>query len=297
MPARVELGASRVKRRLPLLIAGGAALALVTRNPLPASLPAAAVVLQDGTRGWTTVRTAPSGCETPFRSIVSDGDTTTLAALLGDTRTTPEPGCDPTWILNVFDCGAGESAGGYCTVTFDATLWLAAGERAVVLMTADTNMAAYELPGARAGKSGRYAAAVAGGGRVRLVFAVWNSPAERAGTRSLLIIEQVESYRTAKDITSVSLTPVRWDEVPIDHESIGGHRLQSSAGPEDCNENGLPDAYEVSQGVAPDRDGDGRPDACQEQRRQIDWVLLAIGVLIFAVVLIRLAVNHRTRYV
>jgi hypothetical protein len=288
MLARVELGASQVKRHLPLIVAGAVVLALAGRTPSPV----AGSPPESGPRAWRTDRPAAAGCETPYRSHRPGVDTAT-AVYLGDTHARPTAGCNPTRIVDVFDCGTDERAGGYCTVRFDATLWLATGERAVVVMAADTHVIAYEIPGARGGKKGRYAAGVAGGGSVRLVFAVWNSSANRTGTRSLLMIENVESYPTGDDITSAALTPVGVDEIPFVPVPIVGDPLPLLDGPDDCNGNGLPDAYEISQGVTPDRDGNGTPDTCQAQRRQIDWVLLALAALALALPLVRFARRRR----
>lgn len=281
-----------MKRRLPLVIAVGAVLAFMSRVPSPAVPPVADGSLDGGVRGWKTIRTVPAACDTPYRSIRADDDTVT-AAHIGDTRTTHSPGCDPTWIFQVFECRSDQPSNVYCTVTFDASLWLVAGERAAVVIVAGANVSAYQIPGERSGKTGRYAASVAGAGWVTLAFAVWNSPETQAGTRSLLVVDNVESYPTLEDITSSLLTPLHPDAVPFDLDSIDGHLLQGVAGLADCNDNRLPDNYEVSQRMAFDRDADGRPDDCQEKNRQVDWVLLGLGVLILTVILVRLIRKNR----
>ena len=259
--------------------------------PLPAATPAGGDHAPGTERGWKTTRTAPSGCDTPYRWVGPGADTAT-AALLGDTRAGSTPGCDPTYILDVIDFGAAQRPGDHCTVTFNATLWLGAGERAAVVLVADSSVAAYEIPGSRGGRTGRYAAAVVGRGTVRLIFAVWNSASAREGTRSLLAIDKVEAYTTGEDISSTTLKPIGCDEIPFDPMAIDGQGMESMAGPADCNENGLPDGFEISQGMAPDRDADGLPDTCQG-RRQTDGVLLILGLVALTAVLVRFLLKQR----
>lgn len=290
------MGASRVIRRLSLVAAGAAAFALATRTVLPAVPPDDGGQAPGDARGWMTDLSASPDCDMPYRAVRPGVDESS-SAYLGDTRTTTAPGCNPTWISDVFDCGASDRAGGYCTVTFDATVWLAAGERAVVVLATDSNLAAFEIPGSRGGKRGRYAAAAPGSGGVRLLFAVWTQSSSRAGTRSILMIDNVESYSTNDDITSASLTPVPRDEIVIDPETVATQPLPAAAGPDDCNDNGLPDAYEISQGVTPDRDRDGTPDTCQEPGRHVDWVLLALATVVLVLMLFRLARRHRSSHV
>jgi hypothetical protein len=248
--------------------------------------------------GWKTIRTTPAGCETPYRSIVVAGDSSTSSALLGDSRAESSPGCDPSYIFQDFDCGSGEP--GFCTVSFDASLWLVAGERAAVVLLAEggADVVAREIPGARGGRTGRYAVSLRGGGRVRIVFAVWNSPGPQRGTRSLLQIDNVESFVTREDITSETLAPLHLASVPFDPApgGIDGHLLQQIDTVPDCNENGIPDSFEISQGIAADKDGDGTPDDCVRKERRIDWVLLGMGIVILIVSLVRHARKRRARY-
>jgi hypothetical protein len=285
-----------VKSRLPLVIAGGAVLAFACSAPSAAVPRVADGSFEIGAREWKATGTAPAGCELPYRSIGTRADSAT-AAYLGDNRSAPSPGCDPAWIVRIFECGNHEPPNGCCTVTFHASLWLVAGERAAVVLTSGGDVAAYEIPGERGGKSGRYAASIAASGRVTLVFAVWNSPGSSVGTRSLLRVDDVRLFQTPNDITSSLLTPLHLDAVPFDWRSVEGHPMRADAGLTDCNENKLPDNYEISQGMTADRDGDGRPDDCQQQGRRVDWVLLALGGLVLTATFLRVIRKSRARHV
>jgi hypothetical protein len=100
---------------------------------------------------------------------------------------------------------------------------------------------------------------------------------------------------TGGDITSESLAPLHQDGVPFDPSGIDGHLLQQITITPDCNENGVPDSFEISQGITADRDGDGKPDDCTHKKRQIDWVLLGMGIVILAVTLFRHARKRRAQ--
>ena len=243
-----------------------------------------------GSGGWQSARTAPAGCEAPYRVVDSLGAATGLdraAAVLGDNRPSPSPGCDPSYILQDFDCDAARATGGYCTVTFESSLWLVGGEHAAVILRNDRSTVIFEIPGDRVGRSGRYAVSVPSGPRARLVYAVWRSPGRSGGTRSVLLLKHVESYHTDSDITSPALAPLHAEATPFDVGELDGGFLPGGPGVADCNRDGIPDEYEITQGMTADRNADGLPDDCVEKKRQIDWVLLGLGIVVLLAMLLR----------
>lgn len=279
-----------------VLVAGG----IILSGPAHAGPSAASSIVDggfdSGARGWKTIRTVPSGCETPHRSVFH-GDSTSTAVFLGDTRIETPPGCDPSYVFQDFDCSTTDSSDKYCTVSFDASLWLVAGERAAVVVSTERAMVAREIPGARSGRSGRYAVSVPATGRARVVFVVWGSPGPPGGTRSLLMIDNVESFVADRDLSSELLAQLHVDVLPFVPGTLEGHLLQPIADVTDCNANGVPDLFEISQGMAADHDGDGLPDDCDAEERRIDWVLLGLGVLILTVTFLRHALKSRARSV
>jgi hypothetical protein len=249
-----------------------------------------------GARGWKTIRTVPSGCETPHRSVFR-GDSASTAVFLGDTRIETPPGCDPSYVFQDFDCSSADSSNDHCTVSFDASLWLVAGEHAAVVVSTEGAMVAREIPGARSGRSGRYAVSIPATGRARVVFAVWGSHGPPSGTRSLLMIDNVTAFVTDRDLSSEMLAQLHIDALPFGPRTLDGHLLQPIPDVTDCNANGVPDLFEISQGMAADSNGDGLPDGCDAEERRIDWVLLSLGVLILAVTFLRHALKGRARLV
>ena len=282
------------------MVAGGVAWVLAAGASRPATVPAGDGGFDGGAGGWKTMRTGPAGCATPVRFVDAGADSD-AAAIAGDARGGASPGCDPSWIFLDFECG-GDSPGGFCTVSFDASLWLVAGEHAAVILAGDSGSAAFEIPGDRGGQTGQYAVSIAGAGAgdgagLRLIFAVWNAPAIQRGTRSLLRVDNVRPVFTPDSVTTVTLTPMHPDAIPFAAIKIDGHLLQSVVATADCNANGLPDTYEISQGIAFDRDGDHRPDDCDGRERRIDWVLLTLGAVILVATFVRLVRRNRSRYV
>jgi hypothetical protein len=110
------------------------------------------------------------------------------------------------------------------------------------------------------------------------------------------MVDNVGSFVTDDDLSSESLVQIHVDALPFVPDSLDGHLLQQIAGVTDCNSNGVPDLYEISQGIASDADGNGLPDDCDADKHQIDWVLLGLGVLIIAVTLWRHLRKRRTRF-
>jgi hypothetical protein len=244
-----------------------------------------------GSGGWKAAQSAPAGCEPPYRVADSLGakGLDGAAAVLGDNQPSRSPGCDPSYILQDFDCGAASATGGYCTVTFESSLWLVAGERAAVIFRNERSTVIFEIPGDRVGRSGRYAMSVPSGSRGRLVYAVWRSPGRPGGTRSVLLLKHVESYHTDTDITSPALTPLHAEVMPFDVGALDGGLVPAGPGVADCNRDGIPDEYEITQGMTADRNADGVPDDCVEAKRQIDWVLLGLGIVVLLAMLLRSA--------
>lgn len=244
---------------------------------------------------WKTNRTRPPDCDTPVYTFGPAAENGSAAALIGDTRANEKPGCNPSFLfVDIKQAGAVEESR-YCTVSFDASLWLVAGERTCVIVESGNNISIHEIPGTRTGRTGRYAVSVPGEQKVRLVFSVWNSIDPQNGTQSVLKINNVEVHITAEDITSTPLTPLHTDALPFVPASLDGYAVQRFDESYDCNANRIPDSFEVSQGLSVDGDSDGRPDECMKKDRKIDWVLLGMGVLILTVTLFRLARKNRSR--
>lgn len=281
-------------RMRPLLLAAGVALA----GGLGAQSPAVSSIVDGGfdggVVGWKTLRTLPAGCDTPYRSVFI-GDSNSTAAFLGDTRLETTPGCDPSLVFQDFDCSNANPTVNFCTVSFEASLWLVAGECAAVVVSAGDAVVAREIPGARSGRSGRYVVSVSGSGKARVAFAVWSTPGTQAGTRSLLMVDNVKSFVTDRDLSSPVLVQIHTDALPFVPRTLDGHNLQRYPGVTDCNANKIPDTYEISQGIAADSDGDRLPDDCGEEKRQVDWVLLGLGVLILVATLFRHVVGRKSR--
>jgi len=268
------------------MVAAGFAVACAALAPVIEVGSVVERALGEHNNGWMAPPTHPQGCDTPCRLVVVGADTTT-AAIIGDTRTAPQPGCDPSYIFQDFVCDRGDPAAVFCTVSFDVSMWRVAGDHAAVVLVSGARVVAREIPGDRGGRRGRYAVSIAAQDGVRVVFAVWNSAPNRNGTRSVLMVDNVEIYSTAKNLTTGYLAPLDGEALSFDPLSTEGHYLPRLEGFADCNENGVPDSFEISQGIASDRDGDGRPDDCLARKRQIDWVLLGLCALVLTALIVR----------
>ena len=115
---------------------------------------------EQGPRGWKTVLTTPSNGEVPFCAAglnlpsppgASEGRR--HLAVLGDVSIRPTPGCNPSFVYQDFVCDSDPSGTAFCTVNFDASLWLAPGENAAVILQTAQGAAARLIPAA--GGSGR----------------------------------------------------------------------------------------------------------------------------------------------
>jgi hypothetical protein len=271
-------------------------------GPAPAGATTASAPFDSQINLWKTNRTSPPDCDTPFYffgpvedSGPAPGENNSQSALIGDTHANSSPGCNPSFLFLDREQKGAAGEPWFRTVSFDASLWLVAGEHTCVIVKSGIYTSIHEIPGTRTGRTGRYAVSVPGEKSARLVFAVWQSIDPRDGTRSVLKITNVEIHETAKDITSTLLLPLHADALPFDPSSLDGYAIQRFDQEHDCNNNRVPDSYEVSQGLSVDGDNDGRPDECSAKDRRIDWVLLGMGFLILTVTLFRLIRKNRTR--
>lgn len=281
--------------------------ALVTLSNAPARAEVIDGGFEQGPRGWKTILTAPSDGEVPVCAGnlnlplppgASEGRRHLV--ILGDVSRRPAPGCDPSLIYQDFVCDSDPSADGFCTVSFDVSFWQASREKAAVLIKTSQSVKAWEIPAAAGTPGGRYAVSTPGctqiGPKNRIVFVVWSPADSSRGTRSVMWVDNVESYCSAQDKSSPDLAPIAPGQLPVDAELLAGFILRPGMSAADCNNNGIPDTYELNQTPELDQDNDGIIDQCVTTGGGVTWIISCVVVMILGVTILRLVRKNRARF-
>ncbi len=202
-------------------------------------------------------------------------------------------GCNPSTLFQNFWCALDTTDQNWCTVTFDASLWLAPGEQAVVIQKSYFATRAGLIPGGGAPASGRYSISVKGCNENLILFAVVN-PLRGQGVKSILQIDNVQSTCSSGDSTSANLPMIPLPSAGLGIELLDrdGVPVTMSTPPLDCDVNGLFDHYEIDNALASDDNGNGTIDACDPKPREINWVLMGVGLLMIFVTVRRMIRNR-----
>lgn len=164
-------------------------------------------------------------------------------------------GCNPSFLLQLFDCEPKtEPENPHCTITFDARFFQGAGDRAGVILENAGGVRSGLIPP----DAGNYIISIPGCVDPTAVSFFVDDPAAGAAVTSVLWIDNVTCDCTDGDQTNMQSFPGQLPRPPGETEELG-----TVDAPEDCNDNGIPDVFDITDGDSEDTNGNGIPDECE----------------------------------